>query len=160
LRSISYAVEKRLKGNDSYPSVILIDGGTQQLYAAIDAVKSSHITYLAIKKGSKRKALTETIYSLNGQEEIAVNSELFKLLLKARDEAHRFAIKSNRNSSLKSIKGSKLDTIKGIGPKKRMMLINKYGSVNNICSQTEDELMTNKGIDRVLASALARLNKL
>ena len=117
------------------------------------------ISLLAIKKGSNRKAFTETIYSTKGQEQIPTNSELFNLLVKARDEAHRFAIKANRNAKLKSLKSVRLDTIKGIGPMKRNMLIKKYGSLKNILDQTILELISNKGINEELALAILKLKK-
>ena len=139
------------------PSIILIDGGIQQLNAAKQAENIHNVVLLAIKKGSNRKALTETIYSTQGQEDIPVRSELFKLLTKARDEAHRFAIKANRNAKLRSIKGGKLDTIKGIGSSKRNMLIKKYGSLRNVLNQSQQELSSNPGIDDNLAKAILEL---
>ena len=155
--SIIFALNKRLKKKNKPPSVILIDGGTQQLNAAKLAKNLKRISLLAIKKGSNRKTLTETIYSINGQEDIALRSELFKLLTKARDEAHRFSIKANRNATLRSIKGGKLDTIKGLGPIKRNMLIKKYGSLKNILKQSKNELTVNPGINNTLAQAILDL---
>jgi len=155
--SITYALNKRLQKNNIPPSIILIDGGTQQLNAARQANNINKTALLAIKKGSKRKALTETIYSLEGQEDIPVHSELFKLLTKARDEAHRFAIKASRDAKLRSIKGGKLDTIKGIGLSKRTMLIKKYGSLKNILNQSHQELRNNPGINDALAKAILGL---
>ena len=115
---------------------------------------------LAIKKGSQRKSLTETIYSIKGQEEIPIRSDLFALLTKARDEAHRFAIKANRNAKLKSMKGGKLDTIRGIGPKKRIMLMKNYGSLRNILLQPLEELASNPGINEILARKILELRNL
>ena len=155
--SILFALNKRLQNKNKSPSVILIDGGTQQLNAAKRANNLKNISLLAIKKGSKRKALTETIYSLNGQETINLRSDLFKLLTQARDEAHRFSIKANRNAKLRSAKGGKLDTIRGIGPVKRNMLIKKYGSLKNILKQSTIELTVNPGINHTLAQAILEL---
>ena len=155
--SIIFALNKRLQKKNKPPSVILIDGGTQQLNAAKLVDNLKNITLLAIKKGSNRKALTETIYSIHGQEDINVRSELFKLLNKARDEAHRFSIKANRNARLRSIKSGKLDTIIGLGPIKRNMLIRKYGSLKNILKQPPKELTANPGINNKLAEAILGL---
>ena len=140
------------------PSVILIDGGIHQLNAAKKSDKLGKIALLSIKKGSNRKSLTETIYSANGVEEIPIRSDLFILLTKARDEAHRFAITANRNTKIRSIKGGKLDTIKGIGPKKRNMLIQKYGSLKNILRQSEKELSSNPGLTHSLAKSILKLS--
>jgi len=155
--SIIFALDKRLQMKNKAPSVILIDGGTQQLNAAKHAKNLKNISLLAIKKGSKRKAHTETIYSTQGQEDIPLRSELFKLLSKARDEAHRFSIKANRNAKLKLVKSGKLDTIKWIGPQKRTMLIKKYGSLKNILKQSKKELTANPGINNKLADAILEL---
>ena len=157
--SIIFALKKRLKQTNHPPSVILIDGGINQLNAARKLNELKKISLLAIQKGSQRKALTETIYSTKGQEDILIRSELFSLLVKARDEAHRFAIKANRNAKLKSLKSVRLDTIKGIGPMKRNMLIKKYGSLKNILDQTILELISNKGINEELALAILKLKK-
>jgi excinuclease ABC subunit C len=155
--SIIFALNKRLQKKNKAPSVILIDGGTQQLNAAKLANNLKSISLLAIKKGSNRKALTETIYSIHGQEGISLRSDLFKLLTKARDEAHRFSIKANRNAKLRSMKGGKLDTIKGLGPVKRNMLIKKYGSLKNILKQSPKQLTANPGINNILAQAILEL---
>jgi excinuclease ABC subunit C len=155
--SIIFALNKRLQKKNKPPSVILIDGGTQQLNAAKLANNLQNISLLAIKKGSNRKALTETIYSLHGLEDIPLRSGLFNLLTKARDEAHRFAIKANRNARLREVRGGKLDTIRGIGPKKRDMLIKKYGSLKNILNQSPNELSTNPGINILLAQTILEL---
>jgi len=155
--SITFALNKRLQQKNKPPSVILIDGGIQQLNAAKQANNLNNICLLAIKKGSNRKALTETIYSTKGQEDIPIRSELFSFLVKARDEAHRFAIKANRNAKLNQIKGGKLDTIKGIGPMKRNILIKKYGSLKNILKQSPNQLTGNTGISYKLAKAILKL---
>ena len=156
--SIIFALKKRLLKKNILPSVILIDGGIHQLNAAKKSDNLGKIALLSIKKGSNRKSLTETIYSSKGVEEIPVRSDLFILLTKARDEAHRFAIKANRNTKIRSIKGGKLDTIKGIGPKKRNMLIQKYGSLKNILRQSEKELSSNLGVTHSLAKSILKLS--
>jgi excinuclease ABC subunit C len=155
--SILFALNKRLQNKNKLPSVILIDGGIQQLNAAKLANNLKGISLFAIKKGSNRKALTETIYSINGQVDVNLRSELFKLFALARDEAHRFSIKANRNAKLRSIKCGKLDTIRGIGPIKRNMLIKKYGSLKNILKESPEELTSNPGITNKLAQLILGL---
>jgi excinuclease ABC subunit C len=157
--SIIFSLNKRLKKKNLPPSVILIDGGTQQLNAARKARNLNQISLLAIKKGSKRKALTETIYSSMGQEEIPIRSELFILLTKARDEAHRFAIKANRHAKQKSIKESKLDTIVGIGPKRKMLLLKMFKSIDAIIKSPIEKLMKIPGITYDIARAVKSIKK-
>ena len=155
--SIKFAVEKRLQVKNLPPSVLLIDGGELQLKAALSAKNHSRTTILAIKKGSKRKVLTETIYSLKGQENIKINSKLFILLLKIRDEAHRFAIKANRSAKSESIRGSKLDTIVGIGPQRRMALLKKFKSIDAIINTSSKELKEIPGITPKIIKAIKAL---
>ena len=155
--SIKFAVEKRLQAKNLPPTVLLIDGGELQLKAALSAKNNSRTFILAIKKGSKRKALTETIYSLKGHENIKINSKLFILFLKIRDEAHRFAIKSNRSAKSKSIRGSKLDTIEGIGPQRRMALLKKFKSIDAIINATSKELKDISGITPKIIKAIKAL---
>ncbi|MEK9780539.1 MAG: excinuclease ABC subunit UvrC, partial [Gammaproteobacteria bacterium] len=155
--SIKFAVEKRLQQKNKAPLVLLIDGGELQLQAALSAHNHSRTLILAIKKGSNRKSLTETIYSNEGQENININSKLFCLLTKARDEAHRFAIRANRSAKSKSIRGSKLDTINGIGPKRKMNLLKKFKSIDAIINASSKELKEISGITPKIIKAIKAL---
>ena len=121
-------------------------------------MKKNKIVLLAIEKGSNRKALTETIYSIEGEEEIPIRSDLFMLLTKARDEAHRFAIRANRAANDKSIKSSKLDTIAGIGPKRRILLFKKFKSLKGIINAPSDRLMGVRGITSDIVKEIKNLN--
>ena len=154
--SIIFALNKRLQKKNKLPSIILIDGGIQQLNSAKQTDNLNNISLLAIKKGSNRKALTETIYSINGQEEIPIRSDLFTLLTKARDEAHRFAIRASRNSRNKSIKSSKLDKIYGIGMKRKSNLLNKFKSLDQISKSSIEDLSSVVGISERLAVKIKR----
>jgi excinuclease ABC subunit C len=63
-----------------------------------------------------------------------------KLLIKVRDEAHRFAIKYHKTLRRKKLKKSILDDIKGIGEKRKKLLMNHFGSVENMRTCTVEEL--------------------
>ena len=136
---------------------MLVDGGKAQLNALIPKVKNKNILVLAIKKGSHRKVLTESIYSINGQESIEVDSKLFKLLVKARDEAHRFAIKANRNAKHANMQVSILDSIKGIGPKTKERLFNEFKSIDAILNGDINHLKSIKGVDQRIANEIIKL---
>ena len=68
-----------------------------------------------------------------------------------RDEAHRFAIMSQRNRNKKSFKSSSLDQINGVGPKKRKALILRFGSTKKVSEASIKELCNTTGINDVLA---------
>ena len=155
--SIAYAINKRLEKEYENPSILLVDGGKAQLNALTKKIKNTDILLLAIEKGSKRKVLTENIYSINGQESIEVNSRLFNLLIKARNEAHRFAIKANRNAKRVNMKLSILDSIKGIGPKTKERLFNEFKSINAILNADKNYLLKIKGVDGRIANEIRKL---
>ncbi len=155
--SISYAINKRLEKEGESPSILLVDGGKAQLDVLIPKIRNRNILLLAIEKGSQRKVLTENIYSINGQESIEVNSRLFKLLVKARDEAHRFAIKANRNAKRLNMQVSILDSIKGIGPKTKERLFNEFKSINAILNADINRLRNIRGVDERIANEIRKL---
>ena len=136
---------------------MLVDGGKAQLNALTPNIKNRDILLLAIEKGSQRKALTENIYSINGQESIKANSRLFKLLIKARDEAHKFAIKANRNAKRKNMQVSILDSIKGIGPKTKERLFNEFKSIDAILNSDITDLQNIRGVDQRIANEIKKL---
>jgi len=156
--SIAYAINKRLEKEDENPSILLVDGGKAQLSALIKNIKNRDILLLAIEKGSQRKALTESIYSIYGQESIEKGSRIFNLLNKARDEAHRFAIKANRSAKRKKMNLSILDPIRGLGPKTKERLFREFKSIDVILSRKEDELLKVKGVNKKIATEIHRIN--
>ena len=155
--SIAFAINKRLEKKDDSPSILLVDGGKAQLKALIPKVQDGDTLILAIEKGSQRKVLTESIYSINGQESVDVNSRLFNLLIRARDEAHRFAIKANRNAKRLDMQVSILDSIKGIGPKTKERLFNEFKSISAILNSNIEILQNVKGVDRRIANEIKKL---
>ena len=155
--SIAFAIKKRLEKEDEIPDVVLVDGGKKQLNAINPDIFDNSVLLLAIEKGSQRKALTESVYSKNGQESIEKNSKLFSLLTKARDEAHRFAIKANRVAKRKNMQVSVLDSIRGIGPKTKERLFNKFKSINVILNSDINLLLNIKGVNQRIAEEIKRL---
>ena len=155
--SIAFAINKRLKKKNEKPDILLVDGGRAQLNVLTSKIKNRDILILAIEKGSQRKVLTENIYSLNGQETIDVNSKLFNLLVRARDEAHRFAIKANRKAKRIDMQVSILDSIRGIGPKTKERLFNEFKSIDAILNSDTDHLQNIRGVDQRIANEIKKL---
>ena len=155
--SIVFAINKRLERKNEKPNILLVDGGKTQLNALTSSIKNTDILILAIEKGSQRKALTENVYSINGQESIEVNSKLFNLLIRARDEAHRFAIKANRKAKRMNMQVSILDSIRGIGPKTKERLFNEFKSINAILNSDINNLQNIRGVDQRIANEIKKL---
>ena len=71
-----------------------------------------------------------------------------------RDESHRFAIQAQRKKKRKTIRKSKLDSVKGIGKVLKKRLLQKYKSIENIKSVDIKDLMTVKGINEKIAKQI------
>jgi len=82
------------------------------------------------------------------------NSQGLYLVQRARDEAHRFAITFHRERRSKSSIQSSLDLVPGIGPKRRRMLIRKFGSVKGIQAASLDEVAAVPGMTLKLAQKI------
>ncbi|MEL0207852.1 MAG: excinuclease ABC subunit UvrC [Gammaproteobacteria bacterium] len=156
LGSIRHVLERRIKKKsiNPLPDIILIDGGKLQLKIALSvfsvlAKKSPMI--LSIVKGSKRVRSTETILSKGGIIEMPKDSPGFLLLQKIRDESHRFAIKNNRKKKNLSTSKSRLDKIKGLGIKKKTLLLRRFKSIKSIQRASLDELCSVNGISIKIA---------
>ena len=155
--SISYAVKKRLSKEDQIPSILLVDGGKSQLNAISDLVRDKNIFLLGIEKGTGRKSFTETIYSSKGQESVDINSRLFKLLTRARDEAHRFALHSSRQALIKGVKKSILQNVEGIGPIKSSKLLKYFKSLSGIKAAPINEIAKVASISQNRATKIKKI---
>ena len=157
--SIKNVLKRRLNKSlvNPLPDIILVDGGINQLNAALKIFNKENSNYpviLSIVKGSKRVRLTETILSKNGVVEMPKNSPGFILLQQIRDESHRFAIKNNRVKKTKSIRFSELHTLRGVGPVLRERLFKQFKTLKSLKKSTIYELSQIKGINNNLASKI------
>jgi excinuclease ABC subunit C len=82
------------------------------------------------------------------------NSQALYLLERVRDEAHRFALGYHHRVHKKESLLSELDSIRGIGPKRKRALLRQFGSLNKIRGATPEELATVSGITLTLARKL------
>lgn len=159
LGSIKHVLERRIKraNINPLPDIILVDGGKLQLEAAwstFNALFKKLPMILSIVKGSKRVRSTETILSKDGIIEMSKESAGFILLQQVRDESHRFAIKNNRKKKNKSINKSSLDSIKGLGPKRKRNLMNAFKSIQAIKIASANDLSKVPGISIKLAKEI------
>lgn len=139
--------------------LLVIDGGKGQLSQAINVLNQfniSNIFAIGIAKGPKRKAGLEKIFTVNSSEPIIFppDSNILHLLQYIRDEAHRFAITHHRKQKTKTINKSSLESIPGIGPKKAKLLLEKFGSIENIKSSSINDLCQTPGISLEIANIL------
>ncbi len=114
------------------PQLVIVDGGKGQLNAAIKSLEKLNIRgRMAVVGVAKR---LEEIYFPEDKVPIYIdkNSETLKVIQQLRNEAHRFGISFHRKQREKSMTGSELDSIKGIGEKSKSLLLNSFKSVESM----------------------------
>ena len=151
--------EKVASGEGIAPTLILIDGGKGQLAVAVEALNDLGLGMLPIvgvAKGEARKPGLESLIFPDGREPVQLSPEhpALHLIQEIRDEAHRFAIFGHRARRSKSRQGSQLDTIEGIGPKRRKALLVHFGSLQGVRNAGIDQLASVPGIRRELAETI------
>lgn len=132
----------RLKeNNEKYPDLILTDGGLGQVHAAIDALKEIdvNIPVFGLFKNDKHqtKGLIDKdshVYPLDD------NKALFFLLVRMQDEVHRFAISFHHQKRGKEFSHGILDDVKGLGKKRKEIILKHYPTIDSLKSATESEL--------------------
>jgi excinuclease ABC subunit C len=132
------------------PDLVIIDGGKGQLGAAAQAMREMGVHHIPVVGLAKR---FEEIFVPDEDEPIILprGSEALFLVQRIRDEAHRFAITFHRQVRAKSATASALDTIPGIGPKRKKALLRKFGSVKAIREASVDDVASTVGFTRALA---------
>ncbi|SFM42427.1 Excinuclease ABC subunit C [Thermodesulforhabdus norvegica] len=141
--------------------LLVLDGGKGQLSAVLDLIKtfpeaSPPVIALAKEKtGDSRneRLLLEKVYVPGLSEPISLEKEpeVLRLLQLLRDEAHKFALTNYRKKHRSFLTHSVLDSIPGIGPKRKALLLRHFGDVNLIRDAELDDLLTVPGLPTSLA---------
>lgn len=147
------------KGEAPLPDLLLIDGGKGQLAQATEVLQELQIddvALLGIAKGPSRKPGEETLFLAGDQAEYTLppTSPALHLLQQVRDEAHRFAITGHRQRRGKTRTTSVLETIPGLGPKRRQTLLKQFGGLQGVASASIDDLAKVAGINAALAERI------
>jgi excinuclease ABC subunit C len=151
-RSIEEAVRRRARrvlASGGGPDLMLIDGGPTQLDAAVRALR---VTGLDVPIVSLAKR--EELIHFPGRAEplrLPKESDALKLLQRVRDEAHRFALRAHRRRRATRVSGSVLDEVPGVGPARRRLLLQRFGSVDGLRRASVDEIAALPGIGREVA---------
>lgn len=150
---------KRMQAEETkFPDIVLIDGGKPQLTAAQNALAELNIQNLlliGVAKGVTRKPGFETLFIDNKTAvHLPPDSLALHLIQQIRDEAHRFAIAGHRHRRDKKRITSSLESIPGIGAKRRRELLRYFGGIQAINHASLDELSKVPGISRSLAERI------
>jgi excinuclease ABC subunit C len=126
--------------NHSLPQLVIIDGGKGQLSSAMKSIEKLGLREKVTIIGIAKKL--EEIYFPDDSIPIYLdkNSYSLKLIQQVRNEAHRFGISFHRDKRSSEMLRSDLDTIKGIGPKTKEILLKHFGSVEKIAEAAFEEL--------------------
>ncbi len=125
------------------PDLIITDGGKGQMEVVREVVEDElhlEIPIAGLAKDDRHRT-NELLYGFPPQTiALPPESELFKVLTQIQDEVHRYAITFHRDKRSKHALHSELDDIKGIGPKAKEALLNKFKSMKKIKEASLEEL--------------------
>ncbi len=141
----------------SMPDLLIIDGGQPQLRAVSEVLNEldlGDIPLFGMTKGPGRShdEIVKPFQDLPLY--VPRTSEAFYLVQRLRDEAHRFAITFHRQLRSKGTFASPLDSVPGIGPKRKQALIKNFGTAAKIKAASDEELLSLPGMNK------AALNKI
>ncbi len=142
MREVVYRRLFKIISEDDYkPDLIIVDGGINQLNEVKDIVSNLNldINLAGLVKDDKHN--TRALLNEEGEViEIDKRSDLFFFLMKMQDEVHRFAITSHINKRKKSLTSSILDEVKGLGAKRKEVLLKAFKSTADLSKATVEEI--------------------
>lgn len=130
-----------LRDNLKMPDLIIVDGGIGQINIAKEVIDSLNlnIPVVGLKKDNHHR--TEALITSNNEEiKIEHNSDVFFYLERMQDEVHNFTINYHKQLRSKGAIESILDSIEGIGEKRKKKLLKKYKSINKLKEVDIEEL--------------------
>jgi excinuclease ABC subunit C len=133
-----------LEAGGPFPDLIVIDGGKGQLNAAYAALESVGLSNLVAVGLAKKE---ELVFTRDSDQPLALDphGHALRLLQRIRDEAHRFAVTFHRKARTMRDLRSELDTVPGVGPRRRKTLLTRFGSVAGVRRATREELTSAVG---------------
>ncbi len=135
------------------PDLLLIDGGKGQLSAVVEVLEEMDMTGIPVAGLAKEH---EWLYVPGNPDPIVLspNTAGLHLIMRIRDEAHRFAVTYHRQRRAKAMTRSALDALAGVGPVRRKRLLAAFGSVAAIKRASIDEIAAVKGMTPSLAAQI------
>lgn len=139
---------------DVFPDVIMMDGGKGQVNVALRVLENLnlHIPVCGMVKDDNHR--TRGLYYNNEEISFPKNSEVFGMITRLQDEAHRFAITYHKLLRGKEQVKSILDDINGVGPARRKALIQHFKEIEKIKNATIEELQAVDGITEKVAQEI------
>ncbi|MBQ3290908.1 MAG: excinuclease ABC subunit UvrC [Mogibacterium sp.] len=159
LREVIYRRLKRARNGDegfsTYPDIMFIDGGLGQVHAVKTIVDAFRIAIPVVGLAKDDSHRTRAIVFEDGREiDLRDDRLLFSYCGNIQEEVHRFAITYMSGVKGKKMIHSVLEDIPGIGPKRRAVLLNKFGSIDAIKKASFEELTSLDGINASAAESI------
>ena len=160
ISSMVEVIERRFKAEDldlQKPDLIILDGGKTHLSYVLKKLKElglDTIPVIAISKGIRRKAEMDLVHTRDSDSQIKRGSLAYKFIQEIRDETHRFSISKQKRKQRKLSAGSLLDNLKGVGPKRKKMLIRYFGSVDQIKRASSQDILNVPGLGQKTAISI------
>ncbi|MBC5800986.1 MAG: excinuclease ABC subunit UvrC [Candidatus Eremiobacteraeota bacterium] len=156
VRNGAARLEAQLRKKERFhhrPDLLLIDGGKGQLNAVVEVLEEQDLWGIPVAGLAKEH---EWLFVPGNPEPIVLppGSPGLHLVMRVRDEAHRFAVEYHRKRRGKAMTQSALDALGGIGPVRRKRLLGAFGSVNSLKRASVDEIAAVKGMTPALAAQL------
>jgi excinuclease ABC subunit C len=146
------------RDDESWPDLVLIDGGQGQLEVARQVLSElglEDIAIVGIAKGPDRDAGRERFF-MPGKPPFSLEPRdpVLYFLQRLRDEAHRFAIGTHRTRRAADITKSALDEVPGIGAGRKRALLHHFGSARAVAVATLEDIKAVPGISDGLAQKI------
>ena len=151
---------RNVSDESKIPDILFIDGGKGQLAQAeafFEDWKAEKKPWLiGVAKGTSRKPGLETLILAGNHDTIPMQADSpgLHLIQHIRDEAHRFAISGHRQRRQKEKRTSALESVPGIGAKRRQSLLKYMGGMQGVLKASKDEIAKVPGISTELAEVI------
>jgi len=139
---------------DVHPDVIMMDGGKGQVNVALRVLEDLNLNIPVCGMVKDDNHRTRGLYYNNEEISFPKNSEVFGMITRLQDEAHRFAITYHKLLRGKEQVRSILDDIPGVGPARRKALMQHFKEIDKIKNATVEELQQVSGITPKVAEEI------
>lgn len=149
-----YGERGTLAASTPLPDLILCDGAQLQVRATREVLRELKL-FDRVPVAGLNEHFEEIVLD-DGRPNLVLprDSNALQILIRLRDEAHRFAITFNRHLRLRALKESVLDELPGIGPTRKRQLLAAFGSVRRLAAASEEAIAAQPGITPTLAKAI------
>ena len=137
-----------------FPDLIMMDGGRGQVNIALEVLAELGLAIPVCGMVKDDRHRTRGLYYNNVEVPMETDSEVFLLITRMQDEAHRFAITYHRSLRGKRSLASVLDDIPGVGEKRKKNLLKHFGSFAKVKEASVEELMQVEGIHAAVAEEI------